>query len=89
MYKSDDIVSMEGKVGRVLFYNALTHDLHVLNRVSENCWREEKWDPMFCRIAYVVMWDLAHAFNVKPTKYMKSPCLVPMDVDDGHVLMIE
>jgi hypothetical protein len=88
MYNANDIVSMDGKIGRVLYYDALTHDLHVLNRVSENCWREEKWDSMFCRIAYVHLWDTNYAFNVKPTRYMKSPRMVPMDVDDCHVLMI-
>ncbi len=88
MYKVNDIVSMDGKIGRVLYYDALTHDLHVLNRVSENGWREEKWDPMFCRKAYAVIWDIGHAFNLKPTKYVKSPYLFPMDIDDCPVLMI-
>lgn len=88
MFEPNDMIQCEGKIGRVLFYNALTHDLHVLNRVSENGWREERWDPMFCRKAYIHMWDIDYAFNVKPTKYMKSPRLVPMDIDDGHVLMI-
>ena len=88
MYEPNEIVEMEGKLGRVLNYNALTHDLHVLNRVGENCWREEKWDPMFCRKAYVHLWDLNFAFSVKPTRYTKSPRMDAMDVDEGHVLMI-
>ncbi len=88
MFQRSDIVEYNGRYGRVMYYDPVTHNVHVMFKIKNNTWRIEKCDVFFCKHAQVFLWTIESVFGVKHMK-LKTPLLVPMEIDDDiHVLKV-
>ena len=88
MYVRNDIVEYNGKYGRVMYYDPVTHNVHVTFKTGNNTWKIEKCDMFFCKPAQVFLWTIESVFGVKHMK-LKTPLLVPMEIDDDiHILRV-
>ena len=82
MFKVNDIVENNGRYGRVMHYDPVTHYVHVMFKTNINTWKIEKCDVFFCKPAQVFLWTTESVFGVKYTRKLKTPNLVPMEIDD-------
>jgi hypothetical protein len=86
MYKANDIVEYEGKLGRVFGYDNITHSVHVLFRVNDHTWKVEKCDEFFCKRVQTYIWGIEYALRIKYQKATRTPNLAPMVADDDHIM---
>jgi hypothetical protein len=88
MFKISDIVEFNGKYGRVMYYDPITYTVHVLFKISNNTWKVEKCDYLFCKPAQVFLWSIESAFCTKPQRKQQTPELVPLNADDDYFMEI-
>ena len=86
MYKINDPIQFEEKVGRVYSYGN-NGSVNVLVRVNENTWKLENWYTLMCRPYVGYLWTYQNVFGNKMKLKNYTPELTPMDVDDDpHVI---
>ena len=85
MYLPNQIVEYDGKYGRVMFHDPITHNVHVLFRMNTNTWKIEKCDGFHCKSAQVFLWSMASAFATKHVR--KTPYLEPLSPDMDDCIM--
>ena len=84
MYKFNDPIQCEGRVGRV-FSLGERRTIHVLVRVNEHTWRVETWYTMGCEPYHGFLWTFQNAFRTQLS--VRTPSLAPMEIeDDIHVI---
>lgn len=87
MYKANDIVEYNGRLGRVFGYDKITHSVHVLFRENDYTWKVERCDEFFCKHIQTYMWGIENALRIKYQKASRTPKLEPLTVDDGDYIM--
>jgi hypothetical protein len=87
MYQSNQIVEYYGRYGRVMYYDRLKHNVHVLFRVNDTTWKIEKCDEIFCRPAQVFLWTIESAFHTKYFRKTRTPQFRPVRVVDDDYIM--
>ena len=88
MYRFNDIVKIEDKVGRVLSHNTITHKVYVLVRTGDFTWIQEKWDDLLCKKAKIPLWDLYSVFKIRYNRMERTPELKSMDDDGDHIMSL-
>lgn len=86
MYLLKQIVEYQGRYGRVLYHDTITHNVHVLFRVNDNTWKLEKCDDLFCKPAQIFLWSVESAFCIKYSQKTRTPQFEAMRVDDDCIM---
>ena len=86
MYKPDQTVEVDGRFGRVLYHDPVTHFVHVLFKTNTNAWKLEKCDDLHCKPAQIFLWSTENVFCVKHQRRYRTPTLVPVKADDDCVM---
>jgi hypothetical protein len=73
MYIPNQIVDVDGMVGRVIYHDPMTQHVHVMFRLNNNTWKIQKCDVFFCKPAQVFLWTIHSAFSSRYPKQMRTP----------------
>jgi hypothetical protein len=79
MFKANEIIHYDGKVGRVLYHDPIFSNVYVLCRVNENTWKQEKWYSISCQKYSGILWDMHIPFCIKYTHWHNR-----MEIDDDE-----
>lgn len=90
MYSPNQIVEVDGMIGRVIYHNITTQHVHVMFRMNNNTWKIQKCDVFFCKPAQVFLWTIHSAFSSRYPNQLRTPQFHPTDVRDiGNDYMME
>ena len=82
MFENNCIVqNNQGIIGRVVYYDRLTHTLHVMVRLNTFSWKIEKWDPYSCNKKQTFLWSINIPFACRYIEQHRSPDLRPIDME--------
>lgn len=88
MFVPNQIVEYRDRYGRVIYYDPITHFVHVLFKTNTNAWKIEKCDYFFCKPAQIFLWSTENVFCVRHQRQHRTPNLVPVKTDELYIIEI-
>lgn len=91
MYIPNQIVDVDGMVGRVMYHDPMTQSVHVMFRTSQYSWKIQKCDVFFCKPAQVFLWTIQSAFSSRYPRQMRTPqfhAVEMSDIEDDYVMEV-
>jgi hypothetical protein len=89
MYIPNQIVDVDGMVGRVMYHDPLKKCVHVMFRTNQYSWKIQKCDSFSCRPAQAFLWTIHSAFSSRYPRQMRTPQFHPVemsDIEDDYVM---
>jgi hypothetical protein len=65
MFATNQIVETSDGLGRIVYYDKLTHTAHVMVRMTNNTWVIKQFDETKLQPTETFLWTLQQAFNSK------------------------
>jgi hypothetical protein len=86
MYLPNQIVEYNGRCGRVIYYDAIKHNVHVLFRTNPNTWKIEKCDVIFCKHIQTFLWGIEVAFCIRNRMRPQTPYLAAVRTNTDYIM---